>query len=191
MKSPIIALALAGMFAPTLKGEELPLDVVSVLMQLEEFEEAERAKAEKVIADKRLQVAKFLEAALKRETKAGKLETALLIKQKIESLAPAKPVEKPALSGVAKDQDFIGEWTWFIADQKLILEKENKAFIQLPGGGAKLEAAWQAAGDSGRSIVVTWGQNEARIKFDAAFKTGDIKGTNGGNEFSAELKRIP
>ncbi|MDX1679334.1 MAG: hypothetical protein R3242_01270 [Akkermansiaceae bacterium] len=190
MKAPILALAVLSISVLIPKAEELPLDVERVLHQLKEFEANERAKAEVVIADKRLEVVKFLESALTRETKAGKLESALLIKKKIESLSPEPAADQPAKPSLGGNRDFYGEWTWFIPDQTLILEKGNKAFIQLPGGGAKLEAKWQSAGDRGRTIVVNWGNNEARIKFDPTYETGDIKGKNGGHEFDTELKRI-
>lgn len=192
MKAPIIATVLAGISSMPLLAEDLPQDVAGVLMQLEEFEDNERAKAEELIQDKRLQVAKFLQRALERETKAGNLEVALLIKGKIESLSPKSAPEGSTLPEAGAREDFLGEWTWFIADQKLILERGNKAYIQLPGGGAKLQAQWQPAGESSRSIVVSWGgdENMARIKFDAAYATGDIRGKNGGNEFRAEVKRI-
>jgi len=192
MKSPILALVLAGISTISLPAEDLPVDVANVLEKLGEFEAQERIKAEQIIRDKQLQVVKFLQGALDRETKAGNLEGALLIKAKIESLGPKATPEKPTMPAVGANEDFLGEWTWFIADQKLILERGNKAYIQLPGGGAKLEAQWQPSGDSRRSIEVSWGgdDNTARIKFDAAYATGDIRGKNGGNEFSAELKRI-
>ena len=82
--STVLTISLLTIFSAL--GEELPKDTKELLEKLEVFSESERQKAEARIQEKERQVAEVLNQHLERETKAGKLEAALAIKNAISTL---------------------------------------------------------------------------------------------------------
>ena len=174
-------------------AQELPNDVQDVLAKLDEFEAKERAKFEEVVQAKRNAVSKFLQQSLARETKAGNLDAALLIKKKIESLSPPKPTASNSNSGGEPEGEleFLGKWSWIHEGQSLTIEKNGKAFITLPNG--KITAEWKQ--DSETSISIEWGRmnsdtrdSRGNITFDTRRNKASFEGDDRGNrrEFSME-----
>lgn len=79
---------------------KLPADVANTITKLEKFEAAQRENVEKIIAQKREDVTGYLKQVLERETKAGRLESAMAVKEKIAELSdqPQEP-EKETRDG--------------------------------------------------------------------------------------------
>lgn len=82
----ILIASLCPLFALGQDSVALPSDTLDLVAKLQEFEAAETAKHEAVVAEKRQAVANALKRHLERETKVGKLEVALAIKNLAQDL---------------------------------------------------------------------------------------------------------
>lgn len=74
--------------------DPLPSDSADLIGKLESFEKQEFEKAQKAISEKRAAVAEILKSHMDRETRAGNLEAALTLKEKIASLSDLTPSDQ-------------------------------------------------------------------------------------------------
>lgn len=138
------------------ESTKLPADAERVIERLEKFESDKYAEVQKEIRNKRQEVAKYLKTLLDRETKMGKLESALAIKNKIEALtesnvSPGKPAEDSAA-------DFdITSTVWKAhsgpdTNRSIEFLEDGKMKIHLGNGGGWHDWKWQSLGDNTYSI---------------------------------------
>src|SRR5690606_37526997 len=76
--------------------DALPEDSSDLLSKLESFKDAELKKAHKTIEKKQTAVIEVLNSHMDRETRAGNLDAALALKEKIASLNPPSVTKEDA-----------------------------------------------------------------------------------------------
>lgn len=131
------------------QDKNLPFDSLDVLMNLQDFEKAQREIAEKAIANKRELVIKVLRTHLQRETKSGDLDAALAIKKTIESLE-TEGTSNPEQAAVPGDSLNLVGSRW-IGGQgkgtKIQFLKDGKMLLTVPGANSPWEWTYRVVND--------------------------------------------
>ncbi|MFT5465545.1 MAG: hypothetical protein ACI8UO_000640 [Verrucomicrobiales bacterium] len=159
MKSRLIILAILFSASAIARAQDevaLPQDTLDLLGKLQEFEAAERDKFDTSVAEKRKAVAAALLHHLERETKAGKLETAVALKKLIQELEQnTLTLKLPAAAGAGDFEEWVRSieihdqagW-WEVADNQLIQHIGESGIRRFPCkiDGAKSLVSFAANG---------------------------------------------
>ena len=127
---------------PCIALAQLPDKTEVLLLKLKEFETVEKAKVERVIAQKRAEVIKVLESYQEQSLRAKDLDEANAIQEKIDTLRKGS-----IPSTETEAESIVGRWLW---PNKLVTEirEGGKIFTLAPQKG------WVKTGEN--SYLLRW-----------------------------------
>ncbi|MGE9266538.1 MAG: hypothetical protein ACQKBY_00460 [Verrucomicrobiales bacterium] len=143
MNKQVISSLIAAILASHVFAEEavvekkitLPYESEKILRKLQVWEEAQQARLDQEIKEKRAEVIQSLEQHLDIATKRGKLDEALAIREEIERLTPKPPADIRAEE--ARKEEFaklVGRWDWHDGKEVHLITENGEVKRIRPGG---------------------------------------------------------